>query len=138
MSYLQYVYILDLLYQKGGTVSYLQYVYVLDFCIRKRETVSYLPNVYVVNFEYQKEENRIILTISLLSRLCVSERRKLYHFNNVRFIKTFWQRKIKGIVFQYEIVEIEEIVSYMKLVIGVVGSVCIKPTLNCKVSYSVI
>jgi len=35
--------------------------------------VSYLQNVYVVDFEYQKEENCIILTISLLSRFCVSE-----------------------------------------------------------------
>jgi len=30
----------------------------------------------------------------------------------------------------------EEIVSYMKLVIWVVGFVCMKPAINCKVSYS--
>jgi hypothetical protein len=42
-----------------------------------------------------------MLTICLLSRFCVSERRELYHSNNVRLIETFWQRKIKGIVFLY-------------------------------------
>ena len=63
VSYLQYVYVLDYVYQKDGTVSY--YVYDLDFVykkegnciiptvclcsiffyIRKRENVSYLQNV---------------------------------------------------------------------------------------------
>ena len=98
--------------------------------------MSYLQYVYVVDCEHQTQENCIILTISLLSRLSVSEKRKLYHSNNVRLIKTFWLRKIKGIVFLYDIVETEEIVSDIKPVIEVAGFVCIKPTINCKVSYS--
>ena len=78
-----------------GTISYLLYVYCLD----------------CVCLEYG---NCIIFTVCLLSRLCVSEIRELYHTNNVRLIETFWQRNIKGIVFLYDIVEIEEIASYMK------------------------
>ena len=70
-------------------------------CSRKSETVSYLQYVYVVDFVDQKKENCIILTVCLLSRFCVSEKRELYHSNNVRLIETCWQRQIKGIVFLY-------------------------------------
>jgi hypothetical protein len=70
-------------------------------CSRKSETVSYLQYVYVVEFVDQKEENCIILTVCLLSRLCVSEKRELYHSNNLRLIETFLQRNIIGIVFLY-------------------------------------
>ena len=63
--------------------------------------MSYVQYLYALDFMYQKEVNCIMLTICLLSRLCVSERRELYHSNNVRLIETFWQRKIKGIAFLY-------------------------------------
>jgi hypothetical protein len=46
-------------------------------------------------------------------------------------------KKTKMQLYSYiGVVEMEEIVSYMKLVNGVAGFVCIKLTINCKVSYS--
>ena len=78
--------------------------------IRKRETVSYLQCVYNLDIVYQKEENGIILTVCLVSKLCVSERRNLYHSN---MIGTFWQRKIKSNCIPIWVVEMEEIVSYL-------------------------
>jgi hypothetical protein len=47
-------------------------------CIRKSETVSYLQYVYALDSVYQKQ-GTIIAIICLCSRLCVSEREKLYY-----------------------------------------------------------
>ena len=47
--------------------------------VRKRETVSNLQYIYDLDFLYQKEENCIIPTLCSWSRMCASERRKLYH-----------------------------------------------------------
>ena len=48
-------------------------------CIRKRETVPYLQYVHDLDFEYQKKGNCMIPTVCSWSRMCASERRKLYH-----------------------------------------------------------
>ena len=47
-------------------------------CIRKRETVSYLQFVHDLDFEYKKEGNCMMPTVCSWSRMCASERRKLY------------------------------------------------------------
>ena len=118
ISYLQCVFVLDIVYQKGGrcirsTVYFclyflyqkegnciiptmcscsrfcisergkLHHIYnmfmIYIVCIRKRKTVSYLLYVYVLDYVYQKERKSIITTICSWSRICVSERGKLYH-----------------------------------------------------------
>ena len=83
VSYMQYINVLDFVYQKGGTVSYLQYINVLDFAYQKGGTVSYLHYVYGLDCVYQKEGNSFIPTIYVCSRFCVSERGKLYHTYNM-------------------------------------------------------
>ena len=113
VSYLQYVYILDLMHQKEGnciipTICLCSRFYVSErgklyhtynmfmfqiLCIRKRETVSYLHYVYVLDFVYQKEGNCIIPTICLYSRLCVSERGKLYRTYNMFMFQILCIRK---------------------------------------------
>ena len=52
-------------------------------CIWKSVTVSYQQYVYVLYVVYQKEENCVIHTICLWSRLCVSERGKQYHIHSM-------------------------------------------------------
>jgi len=99
LSYLQYVFILDFVYQKEGNCiipticlcprlcvperGKLYHTYNIfmwyNLCIRKRETVSYLQYIYVQEFMFHQEGNCIIPTIYLCSRLCVSERGKLCH-----------------------------------------------------------
>ena len=102
VSYLQYVYVLDFVYQKEGNCiiptlclssrfwvskslklyhTYSMYMFQI-VCIRKRETVSYLQYVYVLDCMYQREGNCILTTICLCFRLCVLENGKLYHTCN--------------------------------------------------------
>ena len=101
-----YIFFIMLCIRKRETVSYLQYVYDLDFvyhtynmfmsqisCIRKRDIVSYLQYVYVLDFVHQKEGNCIISTVCLCSRLCVSDRGKLYHTCNMFMFQIFCIRK---------------------------------------------
>ena len=154
VSYIHYIYDLNCVYQKGGNVWYIQYNYIIPekgetilylydlvlcvserkklyyiysvfmiqtLCIKKRETVSYLQCVYDPEFVYQKYANCIIPTVCLIFRLCASERRNLYHSNMIR---TFWQWTIKSNSIPIWVVEMEEIVSCMKLVIWVEGFVC--------------
>ena len=98
-SYLQYIYVLDLVYQKERNCiiptfyscsrfgvserEKLHHTYSLFMfyivCIRKRETTSYLQYIYVLDLVYQKERDCIIPKICLCSILCVSDRGKLYH-----------------------------------------------------------
>ena len=65
--------------RKRETASYLQYIYVLDLVYQKERTASYLQFIYVLDFVYQKERDCIIPKICLCSILCVSDRGKLYH-----------------------------------------------------------
>jgi hypothetical protein len=83
VSYLQYIYDHDFVYQKEGNCIIPTICLFSVLCITKRETVSYLQYVYVLDFVYQKEGNCIIPTVCLCSRFCGSERRKLYHTNNM-------------------------------------------------------
>ena len=83
VSYLQYVYVLDFVYQKEGNCiirticlcsrfciserwklyhTYIMFM-IYTLCIRKRETVSYLQYVYDLDFLYQKEGNCVIPTV---------------------------------------------------------------------------
>ena len=73
--------------KKRETVSYIQYIYVLDFVYQKGETASYLQYVYVLDFGYQNEGNCVIHTVCLCSRLSVSERGKLYHTYNMFMVQ---------------------------------------------------
>jgi len=77
-------------------------------CIRKRETVSCLEYVYELYVVYQKEGNCIIPTIYLCSRLCVSERGKLYHTCSMCmyyfvYHLLYSKKKRKGNVFPLEL-----------------------------------
>ena len=88
VSYLQYVYDLDIESQKERN---LQHVNILDLVyqkernsviptvclcarlfIKKRETVSYIQYIYVLDFVYQNAANCMIHTVCLCYRLCVS------------------------------------------------------------------
>jgi hypothetical protein len=65
--------------RKRETASYLQYIYVLDLVYQK-ERNCIIPTVYLCpRFVYQKERDCIIPKICLCSILCVSDRGKLYH-----------------------------------------------------------
>jgi hypothetical protein len=108
--------------------------------------VSYLQYVFDLDFAYQKERSCIIQTVCLSSRFCVSEIGKLHHTCSMvsiwimcvwktnryhcSMIGTSCKRKIKINCIPIWVEEMEEIVSYMKPVIWVVGFVCIKPTIN--------
>ena len=99
VSYLQYVHDLEFVYQKEGNYmiptvcswprccaservklyhTYNMFIFYI-LCIRKRETVPYLQYVHDLDFEYQKKGNCMIPTVCSWSRMCASERRKLYH-----------------------------------------------------------
>ena len=102
-SYLQYIYVLDLVYQKERNciiptvylcsrfcVSERERLYhtknmfmLYIVCIRQGEAVSYIQYVYVLDFVYQKGGNCIIPTICLCYRFCVSVRGELYHTYNM-------------------------------------------------------
>ena len=84
--------------------TYIMFIFYI-LCIGRRETVSYLQYVYILYFVYQKEGNCIIPTVCLcswfcvyesirkretawcihclFSRLCVSDRGKMYHIYNI-------------------------------------------------------
>ena len=102
-SYLQYIYVLDLVYQKErnciiptvylcsilcvserGKLHHTYSIFMFQIqCIRKRETVSYQKYVYALYCVYQTGGSCIIHTVCLCSRFCVSERGKLYHTYNM-------------------------------------------------------
>ena len=79
--------------KKRETLSYLQYAYDLDFVYQKEGDLSYLQYVYALDFVYQKKGNCIIPTICLCPRFCVSERGKLDHANNMLMFQIFCIRK---------------------------------------------
>jgi hypothetical protein len=99
VSYLQYVYVLDFVYEKvENCITHAVFLWSIHFesergklyqtysmlmnytfCSRKKETVSYLQYVYDLDCVKRKEGNCIEPTVCLWSRLCVSERGKLYH-----------------------------------------------------------
>ena len=63
VSYIQYVYVLDFVYQKGGNCIIPTICLCYRFCVSVRgKTVSYLQYDYVLDFVYQKEEKCIIPT----------------------------------------------------------------------------
>ena len=80
--YLQYIYYLDFVNQKVSEREKLYYshnIFMMQIvCITKREAVSYLQYVDDLDFVYQKGGNCVMPTVCLCSRLCVSERGKLY------------------------------------------------------------
>ena len=67
-------------------------------CIRKRKISSSLQYVYLLDFVYQKEGHFIIPTICLWSRLCVSEKGKLYHTYSMFMIEIVCIRKRKTVL----------------------------------------
>ena len=67
--------------RKRETVSYLQYIYVLNVVYHK--DVSHMQYLYYIDILNKKEGNCIKPTVCLLSRLCLSERGKLYHAYNM-------------------------------------------------------
>ena len=113
VSYQQYVYVLDFVYQKEGnclipTVCLCSRFYASErgklhhtynmfmfqiLCIRKREAVSYLQYVYVLEFVYQKERYCVRPTICFCARCCVSERWQLYNTYIMFMIQTLCIRK---------------------------------------------
>jgi hypothetical protein len=113
VSYLQYVHDLGFGYQKEGNCmiptvcswprvcvservklyhTYNMFIFYI-LCIRKRETVSYLQYVHDLECVYQKEGNCIIPTVCSWSRMCVSERRKVYHTYNMFILYMLCIRK---------------------------------------------
>ena len=115
--YLQYVYVLDCVYQEEGNCiipticlcsrfcasergklchTYNMFMFQIVF-YRKRESVSYLHYVYFPDFVYQKEGNCIIPTISLCSIFCVFEREKLYHSYSMFMMQLLCIRKTETV-----------------------------------------
>ena len=66
-------------------------------CIRKGETLSCLQYVYVLDCVYQKEGNCVMPTVCLCSRLCVSQRGKLYHIYSMFMIQILCIRKTETV-----------------------------------------
>ena len=62
-------------------------------CIRKKEPASYLQYVYALDCWNQNEGNCIISASCLCSRLCISERGKSYHINNMLILQIMCIRK---------------------------------------------
>ena len=91
VSYLTYS--MFMIIRKRETVSYLQYVYVLDF-MHQEKINCIIPTICLHSvFVYQKEGNCIIPTVCLWSRLCASDREKLYHTYNVYDLDFVYQKK---------------------------------------------
>ena len=75
VSNLQYIYVLDFVYQKKEIGMFL----INCLCTGKTETASYLHYVYVLCFVHQKAVKCIMPTVCLCSRFCVLNGGQLHH-----------------------------------------------------------
>ena len=143
VSYLQYVYVLDCMYQKVGNciipticlcfrfcvskrwkLNHIQSMLMFQMlCIRMMETVSYQQYVYDLDFFYQKEGNCIIPTICLYTIFCASEIEKLYHNYNLFMIQILCIIKRETVSYQQYVYDLDFV--YQKEGNCIMPSVCL-------------
>ena len=84
VSYLQYVYFLDFVYQQEGSCIIPTIGLCSKFCVWERWKLYHKCSIlYYLDILNKKEGNCIKPTVCLWSRLCLSERGKLYHAYNM-------------------------------------------------------
>ena len=98
VSYQQYVYDLEFVYQKEGNCIIPTLCLWSRYCVAERKTVSYLQYIYVLEVVYQKGGSCIIPTICLWYRFCVAERGKLSYLQYVYDLDFVLQREVNCVI----------------------------------------